>query len=44
MGLVGHNVLHERSAFEDDSARPRLLLRARFLDRVPPWETPWRNG
>lgn len=34
MGLVGHNVLHERSAFVDDPARPRLLYRARFLDRV----------
>jgi alpha-ketoglutarate-dependent taurine dioxygenase len=34
MGLVGHNVLHERTAFEDDPAAPRLLYRARFLDRV----------
>ena len=34
MGLVGHNVLHDRSAFVDDPARPRLLYRARFLDRV----------
>ena len=34
MGLVGHNVLHERTAFVDDPAAPRLLLRARFLDRV----------
>ncbi len=45
MGLVGHNVLHDRSAFEDDPARPRLLLRARFLDRVAlPAEAAWRNG
>jgi hypothetical protein len=44
MGLVGHNVLHDRSEFEDDSASPRLLLRARFLDRVTPAEAPWRNG
>lgn len=44
MGLVGHNVLHDRSAFEDDIAQPRLLLRARFLDRVTPLEAPWRNG
>ncbi|MDP1533498.1 MAG: hypothetical protein Q8L92_07945, partial [Rubrivivax sp.] len=45
MGLVGHNVLHDRSAFEDDPARPRLLLRARFLDRVrEPMEAMWRNG
>jgi hypothetical protein len=34
MGLVAHNVLHARSAFEDDAAAPRLLYRARYLDRV----------
>ena len=34
MGIVGHNVLHERSAFVDDPAAPRLLYRARSLDRV----------
>jgi hypothetical protein len=34
MGIVGHNVLHERTAFADDPAAPRLLYRARFLDRV----------
>ncbi len=34
MGIVGHNVLHERSAFVDDPASPRLLYRARYLDRV----------
>lgn len=44
MGLVGHNVLHDRSAFQDDPLQPRLLLRARFLDRVTPAEEPWRNG
>jgi hypothetical protein len=44
MGLVGHNVLHDRSAFENDPARPRLLYRARFLDRIAPGEEPWRNG
>ena len=43
MGLVGHNVLHDRSGFEDDPARPRLLYRARFLDRVAlPAAPPWR--
>jgi alpha-ketoglutarate-dependent taurine dioxygenase len=43
MGLVGHNVLHERSAFVDDPARPRLLYRARFVDRVAtPWDDAWR--
>jgi hypothetical protein len=34
MGVVGHNVLHDRSAFTDDPAAPRLLYRARFLDRI----------
>jgi Taurine catabolism dioxygenase TauD, TfdA family len=37
MGLVGHNVLHDRSGFVDDPAAPRLLYRARFLDRATPW-------
>ncbi|MFO1272293.1 MAG: TauD/TfdA family dioxygenase [Rubrivivax sp.] len=34
MGLVANNVLHDRAAFADDPARPRLLFRARYLDRV----------
>ena len=34
MGLVGHNVLHARSAFRDDPHAPRLLYRARYLDGV----------
>jgi hypothetical protein len=34
MGLLCNNVLHDRSSFEDDAACPRLLYRARFLDRV----------
>ena len=43
MGLVGHNVLHDRSAFADDPAQPRLLYRARFLDRVAAaTPAPWR--
>lgn len=43
MGLVGHNVLHERSGFSDDPGQPRLLYRARFLDRVAlPLDCPWR--
>ena len=42
MGLVGHNVLHDRSAFVDAPGRPRLVLRARFLDA--PGEVPWPNG
>ena len=48
MGIVGHNVLHDRSAFDDDPARPRLLYRARYLDRVDrvalPGRAPWRIG
>ncbi len=35
-GLVANNVLHDRAAFVDDPARPRLLYRARYLDRVAP--------
>jgi alpha-ketoglutarate-dependent taurine dioxygenase len=34
MGIVAHNVLHDRSGFDDDPARPRLLYRARYLDRI----------
>lgn len=42
MGLVGRNVLHDRTAFVDDPRQPRLVLRARFLDR--PAEGSCRNG
>lgn len=34
MGLLCNNVLHDRSAFIDDRTHPRLLFRARYLDRV----------
>jgi hypothetical protein len=34
MGLLCNNVLHERTAFSDDPAQPRVLLRARYLDRI----------
>jgi hypothetical protein len=34
MGIVSNNVLHDRSAFVDDPAAPRLVLRARWLDRA----------
>jgi hypothetical protein len=34
MGLVCNNVLHDRSGFVDDPAQPRLLYRARYLDRI----------
>lgn len=33
MGVICNNVLHARSAFRDDPARPRLLYRARYYDR-----------
>lgn len=36
MGLLCNNVLHDRSAFTDDPNHPRLLYRARYLDRVTP--------
>jgi len=44
MGIVANNVLHERSGFTDDAASPRLLYRARYLERVAPSDTPWPNG
>jgi len=46
MGLVANNVLHDRSGFADDPAAPRLLWRARYLDRVdaPAPEAAWRSG
>lgn len=34
MGLVCNNVLHDRSGFVDDPQQPRLLYRARYLDRI----------
>lgn len=34
MGLLCNNVLHDRSAFADEEFRPRLLYRARYLDRI----------
>lgn len=34
MGIVCNNVLHAREGFADDPAAPRLLLRARYLDRI----------
>lgn len=44
MGLVSNNVLHDRSGFDDDPAAPRLLYRARYLDRIRAPEAAWRNG
>lgn len=34
MGLVCNNVLHDRTGFDDDPKLPRLLYRARYLDRI----------
>ena len=34
MGVVCNNVLHERSAFEDDPSAPRLFFRARYAERI----------
>ncbi len=34
MGLLCNNVLHDRTAFTDDPGKPRLLFRARYLDRL----------
>lgn len=34
MGLICNNVLHDRSAFADDPAAPRLLYRARYYERL----------
>lgn len=34
MGLLCNNVLHDRTAFTDDPHTPRLLYRARYLDRL----------
>jgi hypothetical protein len=43
MGLVCNNVLHERSAFEDDPSRPRLLYRARYVERIAGTERAWQE-
>jgi hypothetical protein len=34
MGIVCNNVLHDRSAFSDSAQRRRLVLRARFHERI----------
>jgi len=33
-GLLSNNVLHRRDGFRDDPGRPRLILRARYCDRI----------
>jgi alpha-ketoglutarate-dependent taurine dioxygenase len=34
MGLIGNNVLHDRSAFNDDDTHERHLYRARYFQRL----------
>lgn len=45
MGIVCNNVLHDRSAFSDSPQRRRLVLRARFHERIcaPPARAPRRR-
>ena len=33
-GLISNNVLHNRTAFEDNPENKRLLYRARFFDSI----------
>ena len=40
MGVVANNVLHERSGFTDNPQQPRLLYRARYLDRLASAQPP----
>jgi hypothetical protein len=39
MGIVCNNVLHDRSAFTDSAENHRLILRARFYERIAPAST-----
>jgi len=34
MGLIGNNILHDRSAFDDDEKHERHLYRARYFERL----------
>jgi hypothetical protein len=34
MGIVCNNVLHDRAGFTDSAAHRRLVLRARYYERV----------
>ena len=34
MGLLCNNVLHDRAEFKDDERHPRLMFRARYLERI----------
>jgi len=40
MGLLCNNVLHDRAAFVDDGNAPRLMFRARYLERIA--DTPFK--
>lgn len=40
-GLVCNNVLHNRTAFEDDAAMSRLIYRARYYERID--HTSWNH-
>jgi hypothetical protein len=42
MGLIAHNVLHDRRGFVDSAASPRLLYRARYCSRSHAPELAWR--
>jgi hypothetical protein len=33
-GIIANNVLHNRTAFQDDPQQPRLVYRIRFFDRI----------
>ena len=40
MGIVCNNVLHDRSGFTDGADRHRVVLRARYLDRIAGTQRP----
>jgi hypothetical protein len=42
MGLVCNNVLHDRSGFRDSPQHRRLVLRARYHDRIRGTAEAWR--
>ena len=43
LGLVCNNVLHARAAFDDSAGPPRLLLRARFRERIAGTAGAWAD-
>lgn len=42
-GVLSNNALHCRSGFEEDDEHTRLLLRARYHQRIPGTEEAWRD-